>query len=126
MSDHTWSPRDGLDLSTENQLQEAIREVRRIADWHPSTPEAWDQRLQAARTTIRTFDSTGFISLPNHSIDRIFVITTLQRVAYHEVDSDGIADIAEWCVRQWLQMLQRDAQNGAVLRGTAPPYQSES
>ena len=119
MSSYAWGPEllDGLDLLEEERIRGAIQEVRRISDWHPSTPDTWDQRIRAARTAITTLDSTRFAQMPNHSIDRAFVISSLQRLAYHEADSTGVADIAEWCMNQWLSLLQRNAEDLSALRG---------
>lgn len=126
MSNHTWGSRDGIHSSREDQIQAAIFEVRRIADWHSPMSGTLDQRLHIARAAISTLDGMGFASLPNYSRDRIFVINTLQRLAYHEADSEGVRDIAEWCMNQWLQLLQRDGESLSVLRGLNLAYQSVS
>jgi hypothetical protein len=126
MSNHTWGSRDGIHPSREDRIQAAILEVRRIADWHSSMSGTLDQCLHIARAAISTLDSTGFTSLPNYSRDRIFVVNTLQRLAYHEAESEGVRDIAEWCMNQWLQLLQRDGESLSVLRGLNLAYQSAS
>lgn len=126
MSKHTLGPRNGIPSPTEDRIQAAISEVRRIADWHSPMSDTLDQRLHIARTAIRTLDGTGFASLPNYSRERIFVINTLQRLAYHDTDSEGIRDIADWCMNQWLQLLQREGESLSVLRGLFLAYQSAS
>jgi hypothetical protein len=120
MSNHAWNLRDGNGQSREDQVEAAIREVRRIGDWRSSNPDTFDQRLRMARTAISTLNSTGFTSIHNESRDRIFVISTLQKLAYHESDAEGVADIADWCMSQWLQLLQRDGESLSVLRGLYP------
>jgi len=124
MSNHTLSPQNGVHSSSEDRIQAAIVEVRRIADWQPSMSESLEQCLYIARAAIRTFDSTGFTSLPNYSRECIFVLNTLQRLAYHDTDSEGIRDIADWCINQWLQLLQREGESLSVLRGLFLAYQS--
>lgn len=120
MSNHAWNVRDGNGLSREDQIEAAIREVRRIADWSSSNPDTLDQRLRIARNAISTLNAMGFTSIHDRSRDRIFVISTLQKLAYHESDAEGVADIADWCMNQWLQLLQRDGESLSVLRGLFP------
>lgn len=108
---------DGLNMVQESQIEGAIREVRRIADTDSAVPLSWEQRLHVARTAIATLDSTGFIELPNRTADRLFVITALQILAYSDAEGAGVPDIAEWCVNQWLSLLQRNVEELGALRG---------
>ncbi|KIX05095.1 uncharacterized protein Z518_05967 [Rhinocladiella mackenziei CBS 650.93] len=125
MSSQTRGP-DGLNLLEESQMENAVREVRRISERHPSPPESWDQRIHIARRAITTFDSTGFMQMPNRTSDRILVISSLQRLAYYEADSAGITDIAEWCMNQWLSLLQRNAEDLNALRGLGQAWLARS
>ena len=117
---------DGLNLAQEAEIEGAIREVRRIADPETSAHVAWEQRLHIARTAITIFNSTGFSQMPNRTTDRTFVVAALQRVAYHEAEGAGVVDVAEWCMNQWLSLLQRNAEDLHALRGksTYTAYQS--
>lgn len=114
---------DGLNMVQETRIEDALRDIRRIADNSP-THIPWEQRLRIARTAIAAFDSTGFTQLPNRTDDRIFVVTELQKLAYHDTEGAGVTDIAEWCMNQWLFILQRNAENLAALRGWSTAYQS--
>jgi hypothetical protein len=100
----------------ETRIEEAIREVRRITDTD-STHVPWEQRLQIARRAMATFDSAGLTQMPNRAADRTFVIAALQRLAYHDAEAAGVTDLAEWCVNQWLSLLQRNAEDLTALRG---------
>ncbi|KIW25355.1 uncharacterized protein PV07_08540 [Cladophialophora immunda] len=117
---------DGLNLAEEAQIEGAIREVRRIADTNPSAPESWEQRLHIARTAIAMLDATGFVQMPNRTTDRTFVVTTLQRLAYHDAEGAGVPDIAEWCMNQWLLLLQRNAEDLSALRGLGQAWLARS
>jgi hypothetical protein len=108
---------DGLNMVHETQIEGAILEVRRIADLESSPHLPWEQRLEIARTAIATFDSTGFIQMPNRASDRTFVVAALQGLAYHDEERVGVADIAEWCMNQWLFLLQRNNEDLNALRG---------
>lgn len=115
---------DGLSLVQEAQIQGTISEIRRISEGNPAAAVAWDQRVLIARTAISTFDSTGFMQMPSRTEDCAFVISSLQRLAYHEADSGGVPDIAEWCMSQWLLLLQRNPEDLFALRGESLEYQS--
>ncbi len=113
---HQGGGPDGLNMVHETRIDDAIRDITRIAD-SSSTHIPREQRLQIARTAIAAFNSTGFGELPNRTADRTYVINELQRLAYHDAGGAGVADIAEWCMNQWLSLLQRNAENLAALRG---------
>ncbi|KAI1626058.1 hypothetical protein EDD37DRAFT_329510 [Exophiala viscosa] len=127
MSSHTSSPQlqDGLNLLAESQIDGAIRDVRRISD-STSTDLSWEQRILIGRAAIGTFEATGFMRLPNHRDDRIFVVNSLQRLAYHEADGNSVADIAQWCMEQWLSLLQRSSEDLDALRGVGQAWLARS
>jgi len=111
---------NGLDRVEEFRIETAIREVRRISEDDDMAPRNWEERIRIARTAMETIDSTRFMDLPNRSQERIFVIGALQRLAYHDADVGGVADIAQWCVTQWLRMLQQNADDLDALCGLSP------
>ncbi|KIV83209.1 hypothetical protein PV11_05256 [Exophiala sideris] len=123
MSNHTSNPQfqDGLDPLEESQIDGAIRDVRRISD-NTSTELSWEQRILIGRAAIRTFEATGYMRLPNHRADRIFVVSSLQRLAYHEADGNSVIDIAQWCMEQWLSLLQRSSEDSDALRGAGQAW----
>lgn len=126
MSNHAWGWRSANHSTPEDQIEDAIREVRRIADWSSSGSDNLDQRLGIARTAISTLNGAGFPSVSSNSRDHIFVISTLQKLAYHEADGEGVTDIADWCMNQWLRLLQTDGESLSVLKGLYLAYQSRS
>ncbi len=109
---------DGLNLAQESQIEGAVREVRRISESSLADDEPWDRRIHIGRTAIAVFESTGFVQMPDRINDCTFVIGALQRLAYHDADSHVVADIAEWCMNQWLILLQRNAEEVDALQGT--------
>lgn len=126
MSNHAWGWRGANHSTPEDQIEDAIHEVRRIAAWSSSSSDNLDQRLRIARTAISTLNGAGFTSVSNNSRDHIFVISTLQKLAYHDADGEGVTDIADWCMNQWLRLLQRDGESLGVLKGLSLAYKSRS
>ncbi|KAL9112666.1 MAG: hypothetical protein Q9187_007733, partial [Circinaria calcarea] len=49
--------------------------------------------------------------------EHILVTSTLQQLAYQDVDSGGETDIALWCERQWATILQSHPDNVVALQG---------
>lgn len=72
--------------------------------------------LTAARSVLSSVDQSSFLGLPSDSEDRRWIIEVLQRLAFHEADVGPVSDIADWCLRQWLSLLQDDANSTAVLQ----------
>ncbi|EXJ82381.1 hypothetical protein A1O3_06194 [Capronia epimyces CBS 606.96] len=123
---------NGLTHMEETQIEAAILEIRRISELpSPSPPHShsqvsWDERVRRARTAIAMLEDTGFMQYPDRSEDRTLVVSSLQRLAYHDADGDGIPDIAEWCTRQWLAMLQTNAEDIAALQGLGQAWLARS
>jgi hypothetical protein len=137
MANHNDRPQvDGLHLSQEQLIQGAIREVVRISQTPPPEPLPWDHRVWVARVAIATFERTGFIQLPNYTNEHPFIIGSLQSLAHHEgtnehpfiigslqslshheANSVGVVEISDWCMRQWLILLQRNGNDRHALRG---------
>jgi hypothetical protein len=137
MANHNDRPQvDGLHLSREQLIQGAISEVVRISQTPPPEPLAWDHRVWVAREAIATFERTGFIQLPNYTNEHPFIIGSLQSLAHHEgtnenpfivgslqslvhneANSVGVIEISDWCMRQWLILLQRNGNDRHALRG---------
>jgi hypothetical protein len=116
MSQHGGGP-DGLNMMHEAQIDQVIREIRRIASLDSAVQLSLDQQIQMARSAIETFDATGFTRSNNRVVERTYVVAALQRIAYHDAEGEREADIAEWCMNQWLLLLQRNTDDLDALRG---------
>ena len=71
----------------------------------------------SARLVIRNLESVNLIQTPIGAQQLPWFVANLQHVAYLDPDSGGIRDVAEWCVEQWLRLLQIDPQMLEALRG---------
>ena len=104
--------------ASEDQRIAAIRaEVQRMDSAVEAASNDWDRDIIAARAVITLVDSTSLMQRADRTEDQTFVVSTLQRLAYYDADSGGIQDIANWCVTQWLGLLQRDHENVEALIG---------
>ncbi|ERF72206.1 hypothetical protein EPUS_02093 [Endocarpon pusillum Z07020] len=94
-----------------------VRELRRFnPDTEPSADQL-DQQITLARSIIRHVDQTSILQRATYVQDQVLIISLLQDLAYHDPDSGGIFDIAQWCVRHWLRLLQEYPEDVGVLQG---------
>ena len=93
-----------------------IRLIRRTLD-AVNGVSAVNRQLPAARSAMTLIDSTTLMDQSNRITDQAFIILELQRLAYHDQDSGGVQDVAEWCVAQWLRILQRSPESVETLSG---------
>jgi hypothetical protein len=118
------SPLNGVDQAEEQQVAEAIELLKTIRSTQPSTQAEVNERLEAARSIIAILNATSFMTLPDRYDDQIFIITELQNLAYCEVDGGGDQDLAQWCIRMYLQVISqsRDDCVEALTGKTLPLY----
>ena len=120
-------PLDGIDPAEEQRVSEAIASLRTLRSDSSTTQADIDARIETARAIIASINTTSLMTWPDRYDDQIFVITELQNLAYHEVDGGGIQDIAQWCIRQYLQVINQSRDDCiAALSGTDYPYGPEA
>jgi hypothetical protein len=108
-----------MDPTEEAKVTSALRDIRHIHRALDSTNGliAVSQQLSMARSAIALLDTTTLMDQPNRIRDQSMIITALQRLAYHNQDNGGIQDVAEWCVAQWLRILQHSYEIVEALQG---------
>jgi hypothetical protein len=99
------------------RLATVIRELQRFDPDLGSSGNQLGQQITLARSIIRFLDETFLLQRAARLSDQVFIISRLQDLAYHEPDSGAIADIANWCVRQWLRLLQQHTEDVGVMQG---------
>jgi hypothetical protein len=111
-------PSPGMNNIMDSQLLAAvIRELRRFGHDLVPRSEQFERQLALARSIIRSLDQTALLQRATRVDDQVFIISQLQDFAYYDADSGAIRDIAEWCMRQWLRLLQQNPEGVDVLRG---------
>ncbi|RMD44532.1 hypothetical protein DV735_g531, partial [Chaetothyriales sp. CBS 134920] len=108
---------NGIDPAEEQRVAEIITRLR-SSHAEGSQPASINTRLSTARAIIAVLDSSNFMEWPDRYDDQVFVISELQNLAYHEADGGGDAEIGQWCIRQYLQLLaQSQEERVEVLTG---------
>ena len=77
----------------------------------------WQINLGTARDVMQVIDNTTFMARAGRVGEQVWLVEGLQRLAYHDVDTGGVRDIADWCLRQWLRLLTNHPANVETLRG---------
>ena len=104
-------PLDGVDPAEEHRVSEIISSLRALRSETPSTQVEIDARIEAARSIITSLNATPFMTWSDRYDDQTFVIAELQNLAYHEADGGGSQDIAQWCIRQYLQIINQSRED---------------
>lgn len=112
-----YDPTAVADHSPEQRIEAAQAEVQRIYGVLASPANDWDRHISSARSVMATIDFTPFMYDANRADEQAWLVAGLQRLAYYEPDAGGVADIAEWCVSQWLKILQHHPEHILALQG---------
>ena len=72
--------------------------------------------LRSVRLIVNSVDS-GISPLPQDLQEKIRLLNILQRLAYHEPDAGAEFDIAIWCEREYVTLLQDHSDNVDILTG---------
>lgn len=104
-------------MTEEQRITACKTAISQIYAMLRSSPGQWRNFLNLARTAIAHLDSTTFMQQTTRTAEQVWMVAALQMLAYKDVDNGAVVDIASWCSRQWLNVVQRDANNVAALRG---------
>jgi hypothetical protein len=77
----------------------------------------WEHHLDSAREVMATLDAVHFMHNRYRQEEQVWIIEGLQNLAYHDASEGVITDIANWCMRQWLAIVQHYPDNFAALSG---------
>ena len=75
-----------------------------------------EQNITISRSIISFLDQNYLLHRAGTPQEQVLIISKLQDVAYHDAETGGIQDIAQWCTRQWLRLLQQYPASSIVLQ----------
>lgn len=104
--------------NTERRITSAKIEATKIYQALEEHQDDWPSSLAMAREVMRIINSTTLMARPGRVEEQVWLIKGLQRLAYHDVDTGGIRDVADWCLIQWLRVLKNHPENVETLRGS--------
>jgi hypothetical protein len=113
-------------MSEEQRIGACKTATNQIYSMLRCSPQQWRNFLGLARNIIAQLDSTTFMQDSTRTSEQVPVIAALQSLAFKDVDNGAVVDIASWCSRQWLALLQRDARNLSALRGLGQMWLSRA
>lgn len=76
--------------------------------------------VQQARQLMAAVDQSNLMDDPNSFERQVEILIALQNLAFHDADTGGIIDMADWCLRSWLRVLAHHPQDFRVLTGENP------
>ena len=103
----------------DNETIAQIRRELRAAHEHPGIDAPTRPDIQglvnAARVLIVHINTTSLLSSSERFEDALQMISELQNFAYHDTDHGGVQDIAQWCLRAYLQLLAQGHESSPRL-----------
>lgn len=76
-----------------------------------------DRNVYRARQLMAAVDQSDLFDEDDSLERQVDILQTLQDLAYRDADSGGISDMAEWCLRGWLRVLEHHPEEVRVLTG---------
>lgn len=90
--------------------------VNQISAMLDTNPDDWRNYVTLARNVMASMHTLAPSTDPTERQRQNWHIDVFQRLAYSDVDNGGVADIANWCVRQALTLLQHQPEDVDLLR----------
>ncbi|KAF2739116.1 hypothetical protein EJ04DRAFT_427519 [Polyplosphaeria fusca] len=87
-------------------ISNLVSTVDLISTTLDSAPHSWRDQLQAIRNITASLEILDATPDENRKRWQLPLITVFQRVAFADADNGGVPDIANWCLRQALTLLQ--------------------
>ncbi|KAF2088360.1 hypothetical protein K490DRAFT_65036 [Saccharata proteae CBS 121410] len=87
--------------------------VTQIAAMLESDPNMWETYLPSARGVVTAIDAVSSIE----TTDWTWIVEVLQNLAFVEPDEGGVTDIGNWCLSQWLAILEHNPDYWPALKG---------
>lgn len=104
-------------MNDDQRIAACRTSVSQIYHMLNNAPQTWRNYVDLARSVIVHVDATTYMQRPSNVSEQAWMIAGLQQLAFLDSDRNLVDDIAAWCSRQWLALLERDRHNVAALRG---------
>lgn len=96
-------------------IQRLMETVQLINTNLDTSPASWRDQLPAIRNTIVSFEITDSVPEEERRNWQLPLISVFQRVAFADADNGVIQDLADWCLRQLVTLLQIYPDNVDIL-----------
>lgn len=78
-------------------------------------PDSWRDQLPSVRYTTSTFEITDSVPSTARKQWQLPLVSVFQRVAFGDADTGPAQDVADWCLRQGLRLLQLYPEDVEIL-----------
>lgn len=106
----------GRELMDDQTFETVSATVDQIATSINTAPDQWVEHLAAARQVTTSLELATVVHEHAGRQWQIWLIAVLQRFAYCDTDSGGVLDIANWCLRQALTLLELSPRDVDLMR----------
>ncbi|KAF2187838.1 hypothetical protein K469DRAFT_568615 [Zopfia rhizophila CBS 207.26] len=90
----------------EQRVKALMSTVELISTTLDAVPNSWRDQLQAIRNTTASLEFLDTTPDETRKAWQIPLISVFQRIAFVDADNGGVPDVANWCLRQALTLLQ--------------------
>ncbi|KAI9695472.1 MAG: hypothetical protein M1820_008574 [Bogoriella megaspora] len=104
-------------MDEDQQIAAFRASIREIGIALETSSDSWQSFLASARGAMAAIDATRYMRRDEILDDQIWLVQGLQNLASQEPDVGVILDISEWCLRNWLIILQDHSDSVEVLKG---------
>ena len=95
-------------MNEEQRISVCKTGLNQIYSMLQSSPEEWRNYVNLARSIVSHLDATTFMQQSSRTAEQTWMIAGLQRLAFAETDRNNLEDVATWCFRQWMLIIERD------------------
>ena len=109
--------RRNMDGSQPDILASIREDIFRIRAFLENRRQGWEAHLTLGTRVMGQLDSLTTFPQGVTVTEQIWILDTLQRLAYFDPDGGGAQDVALWCLNGWLRILELNPTNSGVLQG---------
>lgn len=99
----------------DNAVRTLITTVGIISNNLDIRPDSWREQLPSVRYTTSTFEILDTVPSPARRQWQLPLVSVFQRVAFGDADTESVQDVADWCLRQGLRLLQLYPEDADIL-----------
>ena len=106
-----------MSVGFEQQLLTCRTNIAQVYTMLQEGPENWESCIGIARSVMTSIDAIPFMTDTTRIDEQLWIIDGLQKLASQKPGNRDLSDIAHWCARQWLVVLEHHPQHIGTLQG---------
>ena len=103
-------------LTDAQRIAALIQDLQCLNFNHGQDGQQPEANVTMCRSIMNFLNQNYLLHRAGSLLEQAQIISRMQDVAYHDADSGGVQDLAQWCNRQWLRLLQQYPISSIVLQ----------